>query len=137
MLIIGMKTKNSTNQDVKYTLQCITKGNTIMKTFKHTPITNNNTDYFALSLIDRGLADTRALKIAEGLKQNDWDKITSAICNCDCSNFSLLLKIEPRLVYTAFEQEKCNALKERIEDATDSFYQSGEFHQSVIGDTTF
>ena len=69
--------------------------------------------------------------------ENDWDKITSAICNCDCYNFSLLLKIEPRLVYTAFEQEKCNALKERIEDATDSFYQSGEFHQSVIGDTTF
>jgi len=47
-----MKTKTSTYQDVKYTLQCITKGNIIMKTFKHTPITNDDTDYFALSLID-------------------------------------------------------------------------------------
>jgi hypothetical protein len=109
-----------------------------MKTFKHTPITNNDTDYFALSLIDRGLADTRALKIAEGLRVNDWDNVTSAICNCDCSNFSLLLKIEPRLVYTAFEREECNALKERIEQETDTFYSGGEWlTESTIGDTTF
>lgn len=109
-----------------------------MKTFKHTPITNNETDYFALSLIDRGLANTRALKIAEGLKNNDWDKITSAICNCDCSNFSLLLEIEPRLIYTAFEKEKCNALKERIEQETNTFYSGGEWlTESTIGDTTF
>mgnify|MGYP003646815393 FL=1 len=132
-----METKNSTKQDVKYTLQCITKGNNIMK-IEYKTLTDVKTDYLALSLIDRGLANTRALKISEGLKNNDWDKITSAICNCDCSNFSLLLEIEPRLIYTAFEKEKCNALKERIEQETNTFYSGGEWlKESTIGDTTF
>jgi hypothetical protein len=104
---------------------------------EYRPLTDISTDYLALSLIDRGLATTRALKISEALREGDWDKVTTAICNCDNSNFSLLLEIEPRLIYTAFDLIRCNALKERIEEATDSFYQLGEFHQSVIGDTTF
>jgi len=104
---------------------------------EYRPLTDISTDYLALSLIDRGLATTRALKISEALREGDWDKVTTAICNCDNSNFSLLLEIEPRLIYTAFDLIRCNALKERIEEATDSFYQRGEFHQSVIGDTTF
>ena len=104
---------------------------------EYRPLTDISTDYLALSLIDRGLATTRALKISEALREGDWDKVTTAICNCDNSNFSLLLEIEPRLIYTAFDLIRCNALKERIEEATDFFYQNGEFHQSVIGDTTF
>ncbi len=61
-----------------------------MTTFKDTPLTNDNTDYFALSLIQRELADTRALKIAEGLKKDEWDKVASAIWNCNCSHFKRL-----------------------------------------------
>lgn len=105
---------------------------------EYRPLTDINTDYLALSLIDRGLASTRALKISEALREGDWDRVTTAICNCDNSNFSLLLEIEPRLIYTAFDLIRCNALKERIEQATDTFYNLGEFHsESVIGDTTF
>ena len=111
-----MKTKTSTKQDVKYTLQCITKGNTIMKTFKYTPITNDETDYFVLSLIDRGLANTRALMIAEGLKENDWDKVASAICNCDCSNFKILYRIEERLMYLAIEKGNAKVILDRINE---------------------
>lgn len=105
---------------------------------EYRPLTDIYTDYIALSLIDRGLASTRALKISEALRQGDWDKVTTAICNCDNSNFSLLLKIEPRLIYTAFDLVRCNALRERIEQATGMFWNLGEWHtESVIGDTTF
>ena len=83
--------------------------------FKHTPITDDNTNYFALSLIDRGMADTRALAIAKSLEQNNWDRVVSGILNCDGSNFPKLLKIEPRLVYMALEKTNDNALRERLE----------------------
>ena len=87
-----------------------------MKTFKHTPITNDETDYFALSLIDRGLANTRALMIAEGLKENDWDKVASAICNCDCSNFRILYRIEERLMYLAIDKGNAKVIQDRINE---------------------
>ena len=87
-----------------------------MTIFKDTPLTNDNTDYFALSLIQRGLADTRALKIAEGLKNDDWDKVASAICNCDCYNFKRLYEIEPRLVHIAIDKGKALVIKDRIEN---------------------
>jgi hypothetical protein len=85
-----------------------------MKTFKHTPITDDNSEYFALSLIDRGLADTRALKIGEGLRANDWGKVATAICNCDCSNFKRLYQIEPRLVHMAIDKGNALVLQDRI-----------------------
>ncbi len=85
-----------------------------MKLFKHTPITNDDTDYIALSLINRGIADTRALKIAKGLKNNDWEQVTSAINNCDDYNFPKLCEIEPMLVSIALKKTQCPALKERI-----------------------
>ena len=88
--------------------------------FKHTPITDDNTNYFALSLIDRGMADTRALAISKAVIDNNWDRVVSGILNCDGSNFPRLLKIEPRLVYMALEKTNDNALKERLEQ-----YQTG------------
>jgi len=87
-----------------------------MKTFRNTPLTNDDTDYFALSLIERGLADTRALKIAEGLRANDWDKVATAICNCDCSNFKRLYQIEPRLMYIAIEKGNAKVIQDRINE---------------------
>ena len=87
-----------------------------MKTFKNTPLTDNNTDYFALSLIERGLADTRALRIARGLRENDWDMVATAICNCDCSNFKRLYQIEPRLMYIAIEKGNAKVIQDRINE---------------------
>ena len=88
--------------------------------FKHTPITDDNTNYFALSLIDRGMADTRALAIAKSLEQNNWDRVVSAILNCDGFNFPRLLRIEPRLIHLALEKTNDGALRERLEQ-----YQTG------------
>ena len=79
-------------------------------------LTDVKTDYLALSLIDRGLANTRALKIAEGLRANDWDKVASAICNCDCSNFKRLYKIEERLMYLAIEKGNAKVILNRINE---------------------
>jgi len=87
-----------------------------MKTFRNTPLTNDDTDYFALSLIERGLADTRALRIAKGLKANDWDIVASAICNCDCSNFKRLYQIEPRLMYIAIDKGNAKVIQDRINE---------------------
>jgi hypothetical protein len=83
--------------------------------FKHTPITDNDTNYFALSLIDRGMADTRALAITKGLEENNWDRVVSAILNCDGFNFPRLLRIEPRLIHLALEKTNDGALRERLE----------------------
>lgn len=85
------------------------------RVFRHTPITDDETNYLALSLIDRGLADTRALAISKAVIDNNWDRATSGILNCDSSNFPLLYRIEPRLIYMAYDKTKSNALKERIE----------------------
>lgn len=87
-----------------------------MKTFRNTPLTNDDTDYFALSLIERGLADTRALRIARGLRENDWDMVATAICNCDCSNFKRLYQIEPRLMYIAIEKGNAKVIQDRINE---------------------
>ena len=87
-----------------------------MKTFRNTPLTNDDTDYFALSLIERGLADTRALRIARGLRENDWDMVATAICNCDCSNFKRLYQIEPRLMYIAIEKGQAKVIQDRINE---------------------
>lgn len=87
----------------------------MITTFKYTPITDDNTNYFALSLIDRGMADTRALAITKGLEENNWDRVVSAILNCDGFNFPRLLRIEPRLIYLALEKTNDGALRERLE----------------------
>tara|TARA_A200000159_G_C7122439_1_gene255373 strand:+ start:121 stop:399 length:279 start_codon:yes stop_codon:yes gene_type:complete len=87
-----------------------------MKTFRNTPLTDDNTDYFALSLIERGLAETRALRIARGLKENDWYMVATAICNCDCSNFKRLYQIEPRLMYIAIEKGNAKVIQDRINE---------------------
>ena len=87
-----------------------------MKTFRNTPLTDDNTDYFALSLIERGLADTRALRIARGLRENNWDMVATAICNCDCSNFKRLYQIEPRLMYIAIDKGNAKVIQDRINE---------------------
>ena len=87
-----------------------------MKTFRNTPLTDDDTDYFALSLIERGLAETRALRIARGLRENDWDMVAFAIHACDCSNFKRLYQIEPRLMYIAIDKGHAKVIQDRINE---------------------
>lgn len=68
-----------------------------MNKFRKTPLVNLNSDYLTISLVNRGLADTRAVDIVEALNTKDWDKLAMAILRCDEINFPLLLKIEPVL----------------------------------------
>ena len=68
-----------------------------MNTFIETPLVNLESDYLTISLVNRGLADTRAFDIVEALNTNEWDKLAMAILRCDETNFPLLLKIEPVL----------------------------------------
>jgi hypothetical protein len=68
-----------------------------MNTFRETPLVNLESDYLTISLVNRGLADTRAFDIVEALNTNEWDKLAMAILRCDEINFPLLLKIEPVL----------------------------------------
>jgi len=84
--------------------------------YQHTPITSDDTDYFALSLIDRGMADTRALKIAKAVNERDWEALTAAILYCDGSNFPRLFALEPRLFQIALDKTGDPALIERLEE---------------------
>ena len=76
-------------------------------------------------LVDQGLADTRAGAIDEAILPYDdffledinYDKLISAICHCDGSNFPWLLKIAPRLILICLENKVDLALIERTEDA--------------------
>jgi len=69
-------------------------------------------------LVDQGLADTRAGAIEDRtLITINYKKLTSAICNCDGSNFPHLLKIAPRLILICLENKVDLALIERTEDA--------------------
>ena len=68
------------------------------------------------SLIDRGLAGTRAQSIAEALDDKNIHRLTTAILNCDGNNFPLLMKIEPRLFMICLDHETCPALIERMEE---------------------
>ena len=80
-------------------------------------------------LVDKGLADTRAGAIDDACNYEfaedrtlitiNYKKLTSAICNCDGSNFPWLLKIAPRLIKICLEYYPNVALIERTEEAFD------------------
>ena len=79
-------------------------------------------------LVDQGLADTRAGSIDDACNYDlhqapltshtvSYEKLISAICHCDGSNFPHLLKIAPRLIKICLENKVDVALIERTEDA--------------------
>ncbi len=73
-------------------------------------------------LVDQGLADTRAGAISDAVDNSSYikyDKLITAICNCDGSNFPWLLKIAPRLIKVCLEANLDLALIERTEEALD------------------
>lgn len=92
----------------------------IIYKFRDSAITDDNTSVFAHSLIDRGLADTRALAIAEKLEMPNltiyqMKEALTPILACDSSNFPKLIKLEPRLIYNCLRSTGDRALIERLE----------------------
>ena len=85
---------------------------------RDTPI-SKSFGVFGQILVDQGLADTRAGAIDScfivGNDYIDFDKLTTAICYCDSSNFPHLLKIAPRLIKICLEDKVDLALIERLE----------------------
>ena len=79
-------------------------------------IETNEEDLFLCSLIDRGLAGTRALAIVSALDDGDMKSLAYAILSCDTYNFPLLWEIEPRLFKLVLEDHVNPAMIERLED---------------------
>lgn len=96
---------------------------TLNLSIRNTPLTGGSVSekpYIALSLIDRGLADTRAFAIGRALENGDLRKLASAICECDGSNFPRLVRLEPRLFELLLSDESVKGywgvLSERLEE---------------------
>lgn len=96
---------------------------TLNLSIRNTPLTGgcvSEKPYIALSLIDRGLADTRAFAIGRALENGDLRKLASAICECDGSNFPRLVRLEPRLFELLLSDESVKGywgvLSERLEE---------------------
>ena len=94
---------------------------------RDTPI-SDNFSLLGQLLVDQGLADTRAGAIDDACNYDlhmapltshtiSYDKLISAILNCDGSNFPWLLKIAPRIIKICLENTVDVALIERTEDA--------------------
>mgnify|MGYP003146140774 CR=1 FL=1 len=96
---------------------------TLRLSIRNTPLTGGGAvlshPYIALSLIDRGLADTRAYAIGRALENGDLGKLAGAICECDNSNFPRLVRLEPRLFELLLSDESVKGywgvLSERLE----------------------
>ena len=78
-------------------------------------IETNEEDLFLCSLIDRGLAGTRALAIVSALDDGNMKSLAYAILSCDTYNFPLLWEIEPRLFKLVLEDHVNPAMIERLE----------------------
>ena len=76
---------------------------------------SNEEDLFLCSLIDRGLAGTRAEAIVSAIDDGNMRSLAYAILSCDTRNFPLLWKIEPRLFKLVLEDHVNVAMIERLE----------------------
>ena len=95
----------------------------LASSMRETPLTEGGFDqlpYITLSLIDRGLADTRAIAIGKALKYGDMSSLSWAILECDSYNFPLLVKLEPRLFEMLLKDGSIegdwSVLSERLEE---------------------
>ena len=73
-------------------------------------------NYMVQSLVDRGLADSRAVKIVRALETNNMSSLAFVVCACDEWNFPHLLKIEPRIFYMLLCEETDPVLIARLEE---------------------
>jgi|TARA_B100001939_G_C16690440_1_gene508333 hypothetical protein len=73
-------------------------------------------NYMVQSLVDRGLADSRAVKIVKALEKNDMSALAFSVCACDEANFPHLLKIEPRIFHMLLWDREDPVLIKRLEE---------------------
>ena len=73
-------------------------------------------NYMVQSLVDRGLADSRAVKIVRALETNNMSALAFSVCACDEWNFPHLLKIEPRIFWMLLINETDPVLIQRLEE---------------------
>jgi len=73
-------------------------------------------NYMVQSLVDRGLADSRAVKIVRALETNNMSALAFSVCACDEWNFPHLLKIEPRIFHMLLQNETDPVLIQRLEE---------------------
>jgi len=85
-----------------------------LEDFRYKPTNDMNTDPYQLSMIDRGLANTRAYAITAGLRSRSWEKTVSGMLGCDDWNFPVLIRIEPRLILIALQKTNNVVLQQRL-----------------------
>jgi len=83
---------------------------------RDTPYSESSDSYLVKSLVDRGLADSRALPIANALRDGDMNSLAFAVCACDEWNFPHLLKIEPRIFHMLLQYETDPVIIARLEE---------------------
>ncbi len=83
---------------------------------RDTVYSTSSDSYLVKSLVDRGLADSRALPIANALRDGDMRALAFAVCACDEWNFPHLLKIEPRIFHMLLQYETDPVLIQRLEE---------------------
>jgi len=83
---------------------------------RDTPYSESSDSYLVKSLVDRGLADSRALPIANALRDGYMNALAFAVCACDEWNFPHLLKIEPRIFWMLLVNETDPVLIARLEE---------------------
>ena len=83
---------------------------------RDTAYSESSDSYLVKSLVDRGLADSRALPIANALRDGDMNALAFAVCACDQANFPHLLKIEPRIFWMLLVNETDPVLIQRLEE---------------------
>ena len=83
---------------------------------RDTAYSTSSDSYLVKSLVDRGLADSRAVKIVRALETNNMSALAFSVCACDEWNFPHLLKIEPRIFHMLLQNETDPVLIQRLEE---------------------
>ena len=71
-------------------------------------------DYFCCSLIDRGVASTRAEKIAQRMAEGNYSGLAYHVGSCDPDYLVKLIQAEPRLIHMLLQNNKMSDLDVKI-----------------------
>ena len=97
-----------------------------LEDFRYKATNDINTDPYQLSMIDRGLANTRAYAITSGLRSRSWERTVSGMLGCDDWNFPVLIRIEPRLILIALQKTNNVVLQQRLNTTLKDFEEDME-----------